>query len=187
MDLPLVLTGRVVTFDEAQPVLDDGAVYIGADELIAAVQPRQDPSPAGFDGADMAKLKSLRSSLDSGTKFIPTWVKVSVALALGLGTMVGWKRIVVTVGEKIGKTHLTYAQGASAEIVAMATIGLADVYGLPVSTTHVLSSGVAGAMAANGSGLQWSTIKNMALAWVLTLPAAMAIAGSLYVILRQVF
>ena len=115
--------------------------------------------------------------MDSGTKFIPTWVKVSVALALGLGTMVGWKRIVVTVGEKIGKTHLTYGQGASAEIVAMATIGLADVYGLPVSTTHVLSSGVAGTMVANGSGLQWATIKNMALAWVMTLPAAMAISG----------
>ena len=144
-------------------------------------------NPPGFDTDDMGKLKSLRSSLDSGTKFIPTWVKVSVALALGLGTMVGWKRIVVTVGEKIGKTHLTYAQGASAEIVAMATIGLADMYGLPVSTTHVLSSGVAGAMAANGSGLQWSTIKNMALAWVMTLPAAMLIAGSLYVIFRQIF
>nr|WP_294514474.1 inorganic phosphate transporter [uncultured Rhodopila sp.] len=144
-------------------------------------------SPPGFDSSDIAAVKSLRSSLDSGTKFIPTWVKVSVALALGLGTMVGWKRIVVTVGEKIGKTHLTYAQGASAEIVAMATIGLADAYGLPVSTTHVLSSGVAGTMAANGSGLQWSTIKNMALAWVMTLPAAMVIAGSLYVILRQVF
>ncbi len=144
-------------------------------------------NPPGFDAEDMGKLKSLRSSLDSGTKFIPTWVKVSVALALGLGTMVGWKRIVVTVGEKIGKTHLTYAQGASAEIVAMATIGLADVYGLPVSTTHVLSSGVAGAMAANGSGLQWGTIKNMALAWIMTLPAAMVIAGSLYVIFRQIF
>jgi PiT family inorganic phosphate transporter len=144
-------------------------------------------SPAGFSAGDMTTLKSLRSALDSGTKFIPTWVKVSVALALGLGTMVGWKRIVVTVGEKIGKTHLTYAQGASAEIVAMVTIGMADAYGLPVSTTHVLSSGVAGTMAANGSGLQWSTIKNMALAWVMTLPAAMIIAGSLYVIFRQVF
>jgi PiT family inorganic phosphate transporter len=143
--------------------------------------------PEGFSETDMTALKSLRSSLDSGTKYIPTWVKVSVALALGLGTMVGWKRIVVTVGEKIGKTHLTYAQGASAEIVAAATIGLADLYGLPVSTTHVLSSGVAGTMAANGSGLQWSTIKNMAMAWVLTLPAAMVIAGSLFVILRQVF
>ncbi len=144
-------------------------------------------SPPGFAGEDIAKLKSMRTSLDAGTKFIPGWVKISVAIALGLGTMVGWKRIVVTVGEKIGKTHLTYGQGASAEIVAMATIGMADLYGLPVSTTHVLSSGVAGTMAANGSGLQWSTIKNMALAWVMTLPAAMLIAGSLFVILRQIF
>ncbi len=144
-------------------------------------------SPPGFTDVEMGKLKSFRGSIDSGTKFIPTWVKVAVALALGLGTMVGWKRIVVTVGEKIGKTHLTYAQGASAEIVAMVTIGLADGYHLPVSTTHVLSSGVAGTMAASGSGLQWSTIKNMALAWVMTLPAAMIIAGSLYVVLRQVF
>ena len=141
----------------------------------------------GFSDDDMGKLKALRGALETGTRFIPTWVKVSVAIALGLGTMVGWKRIVVTVGEKIGKTHLTYAQGASAEIVAAATIGLADLYGLPVSTTHVLSSGVAGTMAANGSGLQWSTIKNMALAWVMTLPAAMAISGSLFVIFRQIF
>jgi PiT family inorganic phosphate transporter len=145
------------------------------------------PNPAGFSSDDLAKLKSLRASLDAGTKFIPIWVKVSVAIALGLGTMVGWKRIVVTVGERIGKTHLTYAQGASAELVAMATIGLADVYGLPVSTTHVLSSGVAGTMAANGSGLQWSTVKNLVMAWVLTLPAAMTIAGSLYAMFRQVF
>jgi len=144
-------------------------------------------NPSGFDAGETGKLKSLMSALNGGTRFIPTWVKVCVALALGLGTMVGWKRIVVTVGEKIGKTHLTYAQGASAEIVAMATIGLADAYGLPVSTTHVLSSGVAGTMAASGSGLQWGTIKNMIMAWVLTLPAAMIIAGSLYIILRQVF
>ena len=144
-------------------------------------------APSGFDAGDVTKLKSLESSLNSGTRFIPIWVKVTVALALGLGTMIGWKRIVVTVGEKIGKTHLTYAQGASAEIVAMFTIGLADGYGLPVSTTHVLSSGVAGTMAANGSGLQWGTIKNMALAWVMTLPAAMVISGSLFIILRQVF
>ena len=144
-------------------------------------------APPGFSAEEMSKLKALESALYGGTRFIPTWVKVCVALALGLGTMVGWKRIVVTVGEKIGKTHLTYAQGASAEIVAMLTIGLADGYGLPVSTTHVLSSGVAGTMAASGSGLQWATIKNMIMAWVLTLPAAMIIAGTLYVILRQVF
>ena len=109
-----------------------------------------------------------------------------MAIALGLGTMVGWRRIVVTVGEKIGKQHLTYAQGASAELVAMATIGAADMYGLPVSTTQVLSSGVAGTMAANGSGLQWSTVRNLLLAWVLTLPAAIMLAGLLYILLRQI-
>jgi len=131
---------------------------------------------------EVATLNSYKGSLDGATKFIPGWVKIAVAIALGLGTMVGWKRIVVTVGEKIGKTHLTYAQGACAEITAAATIAAADGYGLPVSTTHVLSSGIAGTMAANGSGLQWSTIRNIALAWVLTLPAAMMISGSLYLL-----
>ncbi|MFC3691644.1 inorganic phosphate transporter [Chenggangzhangella methanolivorans] len=132
-------------------------------------------------------LSTYKGSLDEATKFIPTWVKVAVAIALGLGTMVGWKRIVVTVGEKIGKTHLTYAQGASAELVAMATIGAADVYGLPVSTTHVLSSGVAGTMAANRSGLQVSTIRNLAMAWILTLPVSIALSGALFWILRHIF
>ena len=136
---------------------------------------------------EVATLNAYKASLDSATKFIPTWVKVAVAIALGLGTMIGWKRIVVTVGEKIGKTHLTYAQGASAELVAAATIGAADVFGLPVSTTHVLSSGVAGAMAANGSGLQVATIRNMVMAWVLTLPAAILLSGVLYVIFARVF
>jgi inorganic phosphate transporter, PiT family len=131
---------------------------------------------------EVATLNRYKGSLDSATKFIPSWVKIAVAIALGLGTMIGWKRIVVTVGEKIGKTHLTYAQGACAEITAAATIAAADGYGLPVSTTHVLSSGIAGTMAANGSGLQWSTIRNIALAWVLTLPAAMMLSGSLYLL-----
>src|SRR3569623_1917778 len=99
--------------------------------------------------------------MKSVTTFIPVWVKVAVALALGLGTMIGWKRIVVTVGEKIGKSHLTYGQGASAELVAMGTILAADHYGLPVSTTHVLSSGIAGTMAANKSGLQAQTLRNI--------------------------
>jgi inorganic phosphate transporter, PiT family len=129
---------------------------------------------------DIVQLSAFKGSLDSATKFIPTWVKIAVAIALGLGTMIGWKRIVVTVGEKIGKTHLTYAQGACAEITAAATIAAADGFGLPVSTTHVLSSGIAGTMAANGSGLQWATVRNIALAWIMTLPAAMAISGSLY-------
>jgi PiT family inorganic phosphate transporter len=135
---------------------------------------------AELNANDIAMLNAYKGSLDGATKFIPGWVKIAVAIALGLGTMVGWKRIVITVGEKIGKTHLTYAQGACAEITAAATIAAADVYGLPVSTTHVLSSGIAGTMAANGSGLQWATIRNIAMAWVLTLPAAMIISGSLY-------
>jgi inorganic phosphate transporter, PiT family len=132
-------------------------------------------------------LNTYKGSLDEATKFIPTWVKIAVAIALGLGTMIGWKRIVVTVGEKIGKTHLTYAQGACAEITAAATIAAADIYGLPVSTTHVLSSGIAGTMAANGSGLQLSTVRNIALAWVLTLPSAMVISGALYWAFASIF
>jgi inorganic phosphate transporter, PiT family len=134
--------------------------------------------------ADQQTLAQYKGQLDNSTKFIPSWVKVAVAIALGLGTMIGWKRIVVTVGERIGKTHLTYAQGASAELVAMATIGAADMYGLPVSTTHVLSSGVAGTMVANRSGLQWATVRNLLMAWVLTLPVSIALAGSLYWLLR---
>ncbi|RUO97888.1 inorganic phosphate transporter [Hyphomicrobium sp.] len=136
---------------------------------------------------EVKSITAFKGSLDKATRFIPLWVKVAVAIALGLGTMVGWKRIVVTVGEKIGKTHLTYAQGASAEVVAMATIGAADAYGLPVSTTHVLSSGVAGTMAANGSGLQWATIRNLLMAWVLTLPVSILLAGGLYVAFAKVF
>ncbi len=136
---------------------------------------------------EVATLNAYKGSLDAATKFIPDWVKIAVAIALGLGTMVGWKRIVVTVGEKIGKTHLTYAQGASAELVAAATIGAADVFGLPVSTTHVLSSGVAGTMAANGSGLQMATIRNLLMAWVLTLPCAIALSAGLYFVFASIF
>jgi PiT family inorganic phosphate transporter len=140
-----------------------------------------------LNSEESATLNAYKGSLDNATKFIPTWVKIAVAIALGLGTMIGWKRIVVTVGEKIGKTHLTYAQGACAEITASATIAAADIYGLPVSTTHVLSSGIAGTMAANGSGLQWATIRNIVLAWVLTLPAAMMVSGFLYWSFSQIF
>jgi PiT family inorganic phosphate transporter len=136
-------------------------------------------------GEEKAILGTYKRDLDHATKFIPGWVKVAVAIALGLGTMVGWRRIVVTVGEKIGKSHLTYGQGASAEMVAVSTIGAADALGLPVSTTHVLSSGVAGTMAANRSGLQWTTVRNMLTAWVLTLPMSITIAGGLFWILSQ--
>jgi len=137
--------------------------------------------------ADIVKLNAYKGSIDKSTKFIPTWVKIAVAIALGLGTMIGWKRIVITVGEKIGKTHLTYGQGAAAELVAAATIFAADTYGLPVSTTHVLSSGVAGTMAANGSGLQLVTLRNIAMAWVLTLPAAMLLSATLYFVFSRIF
>ncbi|MES2392397.1 MAG: inorganic phosphate transporter, partial [Acidobacteriota bacterium] len=139
--------------------------------------PKFGPHIASADATAIAKYKGF---LDKSTQYIPTWVKVAVALALGLGTMIGWKRIVITVGEKIGKSHLTYAQGAAAEITAMITIGMANAYGAPVSTTHVLSSGVAGSMAANGSGLQMSTVRNIAMAWFLTLPTAALLSGSLY-------
>ena len=115
-------------------------------------------------------------------EYVPFWVVVGVALALGIGTTIGYKRIVVTVAEKIGKTHLTYAQGAAAECVAAATIGLADVFHLPVSTTQVLSSGVAGTMWANRSGLQSQTVKKIGLAWALTLPAAILLSASFFTI-----
>jgi PiT family inorganic phosphate transporter len=152
-----------------------------------ALRLMQKSGKPAFAAADVWVLKNYKSHIDKATRFIPLWVKVAVALALGLGTMVGWKRIVVTVGEKIGKNHLTYAQGAVAEITAMATIGAADGLGLPVSTTHVLSSGVAGTMLANSSGPQMSTVRNLLLAWVLTLPAAMTLSGFLFYAFRQLF
>ena len=133
-----------------------------------------------FSDADSKTIANYKTFLDNATKFIPTWVKVAVALALGLGTMIGWKRIVVTVGEKIGKTHMTYAQGATAELITMATILGADHLGVPVSTTHILNSGVAGTMAANRSGLQLSTVRDIALAWIFTLPAAALLSGCLF-------
>ncbi len=154
-----------------------------ASEAIRLMQKSHKPA---FTAAENAVMTAYKGKVDKATKFIPTWVKVAVALALGMGTMVGWKRIVVTVGEKIGKEHLTYAQGATAELVAMATIFAADNFGLPVSTTHVLSSGVAGTMAANRSGLQMSTLRNIAAAWVFTLPAAALLSGTLFWLFRQI-
>jgi PiT family inorganic phosphate transporter len=136
---------------------------------------------------ELKAVEAYHKAVDDATRFIPLWVKVGVAIALGLGTMVGWKRIVKTVGEKIGKTHLTYGQGAAAESVAAVTIGVADVLGLPVSTTHVLSSGVAGTMAASGSGLNKDTVRSIALAWVLTLPASVLLSGLLFWFFKSVF
>ena len=170
---------RKVSAGQTQNVRNE--MYLTAQAITQIGKQKIKVSPA-----DAKTFKAYGGLLNAGTRFIPTWVKVTVALALGLGTMIGWKRIVVTVGEKIGKQHLSYAQGASAEIIAAITIGGAEVLGLPVSTTHILSSGVAGTMVANGSGLQASTVRNIALAWVLTLPAAITLAGLLYAALSSV-
>jgi phosphate/sulfate permease len=122
------------------------------------------------------------------TDYAPDWVILMISLSLGLGTMVGWKRIVVTIGEKIGKQHLTYAQGASAELVAASTIGVSSWLGLPVSTTHVLSSGIAGTMVASKGvkNLQGGTVRNIAIAWILTLPVTMILSGTLYSFFRWI-
>jgi len=154
-----------------------------ASEAIRLMQKNHNPA---FTADENAALANYKTKVDKSTKFLPDWVKVAVALALGLGTMVGWKRIVVTIGEKIGKEHLTYAEGACSGLVAMATIFAADRFGLPVSTTHVLSSGVAGTMTANGSGLRMSTVRNIAAGWVLTLPVAALLSGLLYCLFRAI-
>ncbi|MFZ0022814.1 inorganic phosphate transporter [Acinetobacter sp.] len=140
-----------------------------------------------MSAAQEKTVDKYRDNLDSFLQYIPTWVKVAVALALGLGTMVGWKRIVVTVGERIGKEHMTYGQGMSAELVAMSTIAAADGFGMPVSTTHVLNSAVAGTMVANKSGLNFQMVKTILSAWVFTLPATICLSGGLYWVLLKVF
>lgn len=177
------VAGRLERITEVKAMSDTDkkdlrAAILRADDSLG----KQIKTPAaGLSGESLETLKKGRKALTNGiTDFILSWIPLAVALALGIGTTIGWKRIVVTVGEKIGKTHLTYAQGASAELVAMCTIFAADHLGLPVSTTHVLSSGVAGTMAANASGLQMGTLRNIALAWILTLPVTILLAGGLF-------
>jgi phosphate/sulfate permease len=152
------------------------------DRAMRAIEDRSEE--LGLAEPDRRLISAYRIELRRPIDYAPTWVTVAVAFTIGLGTMIGWKRIVVTVGEKIGKSHLSYAQGASAELVAMVTIGLADVGGLPVSTTHVVSSGIAGTMVANGSGVRYDTLRHIAIAWVLTMPAAMILSGGLFALLR---
>ncbi|MBO9711941.1 inorganic phosphate transporter [Sphingomonas sp.] len=164
---------RAVPAEATSNVRND--MYLVLDTMRLATK-----NPGTFDDAESAALKDYQGKLEAGTRFIPQWVKIVVALALGLGTMIGWKRIVVTVGERIGKQHMTYGMGASAELVAAGTILAADQFGLPVSTTHILSSGVAGASVASGAGLQGRTVLQLAAAWLLTLPVAMALSGGLY-------
>jgi len=134
----------------------------------------------------LASLKAERKKLFTMVEYAPSWVIFMVALALGVGTLIGWKRIVVTIGEKIGKAHLTYSQGAIAELVAMSTIGLSAVFGVPVSTTHCLSSGIAGTMVANGSGIRAGTVKTILLAWVLTLPVTIGLSAGLFIALARI-
>ena len=180
---------ETVLFGELAKIPNDRVRNFRNDMYVAseALRLMKKTGQPAISTGDWEVLNNYKKHVDASTRFIPNWVKVAVAIALGLGTMIGWKRIVVTVGEKIGKDHLTYGQGASAEIVAMFTIGLADWFGMPVSTTHVLSSGIAGTMAANHSGLQLSTVRNLALAWVLTLPASMMLAGFLFWGFRNAF
>jgi PiT family inorganic phosphate transporter len=175
--------GKLAKIPAAQVGNTRNDMYLASE----AIRFLQKDKAAELSKQDIATLATYKKSLDNATKFIPDWVKVSVALALGLGTMIGWKRIVITVGEKIGKEHMTYGQGAAAEIVAMGTIAAADSFGLPVSTTHVLSSGVAGTMAANGSGVQMSTVRSLLLALVLTLPCAIGLSAFLFFVFRHVF
>ena len=150
-------------------------IYLASEVAARLIKNKQ--LPAKLDAAAITKYQK---GLHTLTNFIPTWIKVTVALALGFGTMIGWKRIVITVGEKIGKAHLTYAQGAAAELVTFATIETADLLGLPVSTTHILSSGIAGSMVAHGSGVQRETVRNIILAWVLTLPVCVILGAALF-------
>jgi PiT family inorganic phosphate transporter len=187
-DLVADTSHEVLLSREAKALTAKEQTNIRNDMYVAseAIRVMQNDGNAAFTAEENAALKSYKEKIDKSTKFIPNWVKVAVALALGLGTMVGWKRIVVTVGEKIGKQHLTYAQGASAGLVAMFTIFAANQWGMPVSTTYVLSSGVAGTMAANQSGLQLSTLRNIAVAWVFTLPAAALLSGTLFYLFSQI-
>ncbi|MEH3121315.1 MAG: inorganic phosphate transporter [Sphingomonas phyllosphaerae] len=164
----------------APNIRNDMYLVMDTTRMIAAAEDN------GFNEGEKAVLTDYRTALERGTRFIPLWVKVAVALALGLGTMVGWKRIVVTVGERIGKQHMTYGMGASAELVAAGTILAADRFGLPVSTTHILSSGIAGASVASGHGLQRRTLIQLAAAWLMTLPVAMLLAGGLYWLLLTI-
>lgn len=147
-----------------------------------------DSKNLSLSAANKIKLKKKVATLKSITDYAPIWVIFLISISLGLGTMIGWKRIVVTIGEKIGKQHLTYAQGASAEIVAASTIGFSTWLGLPVSTTHVLSSGIAGSMVASKGikNLQTKTIKNIALAWLLTLPICVIVSGLLFLLFRSI-
>jgi PiT family inorganic phosphate transporter len=154
------------------------------EEVIASVKAVRADKTLIINKADDQLLSDNTTELTKVVEFAPLWVVLLISISLGLGTMIGWKRIVVTIGEKIGNEHLNYAQGATSEIVAASTIGLSTAFGLPVSTTHVLSSGIAGAMVASGGkeNLNSNTLKNIGLAWVLTLPVSIVLAILLFML-----
>jgi PiT family inorganic phosphate transporter len=187
-ELVLDVSREVALYKVFQSVPAADQANVRNDMYVAseAIRLLQKDGAIHFTADESSTLKIYKGTLDKATKFIPDWVKVAVALALGLGTMVGWRRVVITVGEKIGKEQLTYAQGACAGIVAMGTIFAANTWSLPVSTTHILSSGVAGTMTANGSGLRFSTVRNIAAGWVFTLPVAALLSGLLYWLFRAI-
>jgi PiT family inorganic phosphate transporter len=141
-----------------------------------------------LSAADRTTLDNSLKNMRTFTDYAPTWVLLIVSVSLGLGTMIGWQRIVTTIGERIGKEHLTYAQGASSELVTASMIGISTAYGLPSSTTHVLSSAIAGSMVANRGikNLNPQMVRNIALAWVLTLPVTMALSGGLFLLFRAI-
>ena len=178
-----VLIGRFLCFVKGDWESGLARLALGGDESLRATAEKD----AAVPGEARPKLRAVREhGLAPAVEFIPLWVVVGTALALGVGTCVGYKRIVTTVAEKIGKQHLTYAQGAAAETVAACTILITAVTGLPVSTTHVLNSGVAGTMAANRSGLQWKTVAKIFTAWLFTLPSCILLAALLFWIGRLI-
>ncbi len=165
------------------------SIFLIAKKVDVILKQSGEKAKASLRPVDIAILKSNISKIKTHTEYAPRWVILMVSISLGLGTMIGWKKIVVTIGEKIGKTHLNYAQGASAQLIAASTISASSLFGLPVSTTHVLSSGVAGTMfAGNGrQNLHMNTIKNILAAWLFTLPVTIVLAGGLFLLFRLVF
>ncbi len=171
--------------DQRLPIRRD-ILLINSDLKRLTDSPNVDLSPA--NKTELSKALDIKGGLREATDFAPFWVILMISISLGLGTMIGWKRIVVTVGEKIGKQHLTYAQGASAELITFIVIMISSIKSLPVSTTHILSSGIAGSMVASKGvkNLQAKTVRNIALAWVLTLPVSILLAGTLFLLLRKI-
>ncbi len=158
----------------------------GAIKLGKEIEKLRKSKTIALSDEDKSSLKASVTGVKTITEYSPSWVIIMISISLGLGTMIGWKRIVKTIGEKIGKQHLNYAQGASSELVAAVTIGMATAFALPVSTTHVLSSGVAGSMVATKGmkNLQGGTIRNIAIAWILTLPVTIILSGLLFLLFR---